>query len=434
MRRALSTLYKHRHFVIVATLLTLVLTFPTFVYIFRTDVFWLPTGDSLDVYIKLWDIWYGKLLLTGQADRFYTDLMFYPEGVSLIYNPIFIPHVIVVNALRVLLPISNAFSLTYLLITFSSSLSAYIYLLWLFKDKWIALFGAIVFGFSPHVIGHPNHVEIAFVATVPLAIYWFHRGIKENKLALLVVSGLATGLTTITGLYVYVCLLIMLGFMIFAFALARWRDRSYWSHIALLVLVIAVSSLWRVYPLMSDSQSLSAATDWHGEIEVKTDLISNFVNHHHPLLGPLAKTILQTPGSARLSGTSFLGYIPLLLIFIGVFNPATRRKMLPWMALWIVFLTLRLGSVLTANGTVFPDFLLPKFYLNQLLPPIFASFFEADIFMMGALLPHAILACFGIVALRESRPAAYRPWFALVLIGIVAFEFHIPVKGNLIPQ
>ena len=54
--------------------------------------------------------------------------------------------------------------------------------------------------------------------------------------------------------------------------------------------------------------------------------------------------------------------------------------------------------------------------------------------MMGALLPHAILACFGIVALRESRPAAYRPWFALVLIGIVAFEFHIPVKGNLIPQ
>ena len=24
--------------------------------------------------------------------------------------------------------------------------------------------------------------------------------------------------------------------------------------------------------------------------------------------------------------------------------------------------------------------------------------------------------------------------FALVLIGIVAFEFHIPVKGNLIPQ
>ena len=88
------------------------------------------------------------------------------------------------------------------------------------------------------------------------------------------------------------------------------------------------------------------------------------------------------------------------------------------MALWIVFLTLRLGSVLTANGTVFPDFLLPKFYLNQLLPPIFASFFEADIFMMGALLPHAILACFGIVAcVRVVPPPTGRglPYFLSAL-------------------
>ncbi len=434
MRRVFSTLHNHRHFVIVATLLTLVMTFPTVVYIFRMDVFWLPTGNSLDVYSNFWDIWYGQQLLTAQADRFYTNLIFYPEGVSLIYQPLFLPQVIVINALRVFLPISNAFSLTYLLITFSSALSAYIYLLWLLKEKWIALFGAVVFGFSPHVIGHPNHAAIAFLATVPLTIYCFHRGIKETRLALIVASGLLTGLTTITSMYAYICILMMLVFMIFAFALARWRDRSYWSHIALLVLLIAVSSLWRVYPLISDSQSLSAATEWHGEIEVKTDLISNFVNHHHPILGPLANTILQTPESERLSGTSFLGYIPLLLICIGVFNPATRRKMLPWMALWTVFLTLRLGSVLTANGTVFPGFLLPKFYLNQLLPPIFASFFEADIFMMGALLPHAILACFGIVALRERRPGAYRPWFALLLIGIVAFEFHIPVRGNLIPQ
>ena len=46
MRRVFSTLHNHRHFVIVATLLTLVMTFPTVVYIFRMDVFWLPTGTA----------------------------------------------------------------------------------------------------------------------------------------------------------------------------------------------------------------------------------------------------------------------------------------------------------------------------------------------------------------------------------------------------
>lgn len=110
-------------------LLTLVLTLPTVSYVLRTDVFWLPTGDSLDVYSNFWDVWYGKLFLIGQADRFYTDLLFYPEGVSLTYHPIFIPHAIVVNALRVFLPMSNAFNLTYLLMTFFCALSAYIYLL-----------------------------------------------------------------------------------------------------------------------------------------------------------------------------------------------------------------------------------------------------------------------------------------------------------------
>ena len=63
---------------VIVTLLTLALTYPTISYVFRSDVFWLP-GDNFDVYIKYWDVWYGRQFLTGQADRFYTDLMFYPK-------------------------------------------------------------------------------------------------------------------------------------------------------------------------------------------------------------------------------------------------------------------------------------------------------------------------------------------------------------------
>lgn len=44
----------HLHFILVVTLLTLVMTWPTIVYVFRTDVFWLPTGDSTDIFIHMW--------------------------------------------------------------------------------------------------------------------------------------------------------------------------------------------------------------------------------------------------------------------------------------------------------------------------------------------------------------------------------------------
>ena len=360
MQRLRSTFREHLHFIVVVTLLTLIMTFPTIVYVFKTDVFWLPTGGSNDVYIGFWDAWYGKQFLTGQGDRYYSNFIFYPKGVSLVFHPLPIPRIIALNVLQAIMPASNTWSVYFLLSISLSALSAYMYVHWLSKDKWIALVGAVVFGFSPHVIGHPNHIDIGFLATIPFALYSFHRGISECRSALVVASGLYAGFTTVISLYTYICILIMLGFMICALTLSRWRNSNYWIRIALLILVIAVSSLWRVYPLISDSQAFSEAMGFHGEFEGKTDLISNFVNHLNPIAGPIADSIFQTSESARLSTTSYLGYLPLLLIAIGLIRKTTRRKMLPWLALCLVFLILRLGSNLTINGVHYPDIQLPK--------------------------------------------------------------------------
>lgn len=428
MRRILSPLSKHRHFLIVVTLLTLATTFPTIVYVFNTDVFWHPGGADRDIYIMFWDIWYGKQFLAGQASPFYTDQIFYPEGLSLAFQPFNIPHIILVNALNIFLPLSNAFSLAYLLIIFLCALSAYVYLHWLFKDKWIALLGAVVFGLSPQVVGHPFQPSIASIATIPLALYFFQRGIAENRPALVLIAGLLTGLTTIINLYIYICLLIILGFIVIALAIARYRDRRFWLNVALLIASVSLSSLWRVLPLVTDSDSLSAAVQWHSEAEVRTDAISYLVNHEHPLLGPPLETFLGTPARANVSFTSYLGLLPLLLISIGLFKHRARRTLACWAGLCGLFLILRLGSHLTVNGLVYSNIPLPKFFLNQLLPEVFVSFWEADHFMMGALLPLAVLVCFGLVALQKRFPLAARPGFVLALILIVAFEYHIPVK------
>ena len=430
VHRIPSLLREHRHFLIVVTLLTLVTTFPTIVYVFRTDVFWHPAGTDRDVYIKFWDVWYGKQFLTGQADRFYTDLMFHPEGLSLTFHPFFIPHIFVVNALDILLPISNAFSLSYLLIIFLCALSGYVYLRWLFEDKWIALFGAVVFGFSPHVVGHANHPDIACIATIPQALYCFHRGIKENRRVLIALAGLLTGLTTVVTLYGYTCLVITLGLFILALAMDRWRDKSFWLNMALLILAISLSSFWRIYPLVTHSESLSNVAEWHGESEVKTDAISYFVNHQHPLLARPLHAILQTPYNVDISPTSYLGYLPLLLIGIGLLTKATRQRMMPWVLLCALFLLLRLGSRLVVNGVVYPDILLPKFYLNQLFPEVFLSFWEADNYMTCALLPLAVLACYGLVALRARFASLTKPVVLLALVVIVALEYHIPVRTS----
>ena len=423
-------LREHRHFIIVITLLTLVVTFPTILYVFRTDVFWLPSGHY-DIYIEIWDIWYSRQFLTGHADRLHTNSMFYPDGVSLVYHPFTYPNVIIVHLLSLVLPVSNAYSLAYLLIIGAAAVSAYVYLRWLFNDKRIALFGAVVFGLSPHIVGHPHHSGLAFMTLVPLVLYALHLGLRHNRKKSVILAGMLAGLTSAIAPYMYICVLITLGFFVCAFAKSRWRDQRFWLNVGLLILSVAISSAWQVYPIIGDSESLVSTVAWHGAKEVRTDAISYVVNHDNPLLGRAAGAILQIPDSPHLSETAFLGYLPLLLVFVGLASTATRRKMLPWFLLCALFLVLRLGSHLTISGVEYTDVLLPKHYLNQILPAVFGTFWEADHFMIGALLPFAVLICYGLVALQNRLPFSAKPVFILALVIFVAIEYYIPIRGRI---
>ena len=429
-----SVIREHLHFILVVTLLTLVMTFPTIVHAFRTDVFWLPTGQSSDVYIALWDVWYGARVLTGQADRFFTDLMFYPEGVSLVYHPLLMPHVIVVNILNLILPFAGAFNLGFLLIIFASTLTAYIYLNWLFRDKWISLLGAVVFGFSPHVLGHPNHPAIAYVATVPVTIYCFHRGVQENRLLLVGLAGLSAGLSSWIIMYVYICILMTLGLFTCAFALLKWRERRFWIQIGLLIVSVSVFSIWRIYPLLADSQAQTEAAVWCPECEQSIDIMSFLLNSRHPLVGPAALAIFQTPANARLSISVFLGYLPLALAAFGLCRSSHRRSVAAWAALGAVFLVLQLGSFLHVNGVAFGTTALPKYYLDRLIPTVFRSFYQTDHFHIGLLLPLAVLSSYGLSALLEGRAKRCKRLLALMLVAVVAFEYYLPKQENAIPR
>ncbi len=426
----LDKLRRHQHFLVITALLTIVMTFPTIVYIFRTDVFWLPEKTNRDMFISFWDIWYGNQVLTGQADRFYTDLIFYPEGVSLTLQPLNFPYIMVMNALYNLMPISNAYSLSYLLIIFSNALAAYAYLLWLFEDKWLALLGAVVFGFCPLATGYPAWPSISWITPIPLVIYCAHRGIKERRANLVFLAGLFAGLTSMTIMYMFVCLLITLGLFICGLAASRWRDRVFWGHIGLLVTVLALTCSWRVLPLVQTETQRNVE---HGEPSGKFrsgDVISFFVNEENPVLGPLADTILNVSDNDFVNDKSYLGFVPLTLIAIGLLKRRARRKMLPWMALLLAFIVLSLGLELSVNGVRFENIKLPKHYLNQLLPFAFATFARLNLYMAGVWLPLAVLACFGLLALRERFAIAARPGFVLALIAIVALEYYIPIDDS----
>ena len=433
LARALSI---HRHFVLVVACLLIIMTFPTILYVFNTDVFWVPVNSG-DVWITFWNAWYFKSLVAGQADFYFTNLLFYPDGLSLVYHNFTVPHMIVLAALQLVMPASNAFNVTYLLVIVSVTVAPYVYLNFLFKDKWVGLFGAIIFGFSGYVIGRPQNPGSAFLAALPLALYFLHRAILERRMSFIFISGALTGATVFADLYIFVCLLIVIGSFVLYFATLKWREKDFWRRIAVLVIVIGSLSSFHLHQLLADSGSLDNVLDKTSGQEKENDLLQYFINYENPIANRLitnrlTTSVVQLTNPGRWN-TAYLGYVPLFLIFSGVLQARYRRRMIPWLILMFFFLALRLGSILTINSQQLPAVRLPKYFADQVFPLMFKAFHETDHFQIGILLPLAVLSCYGLISILERMSNSKNKRIILILIALLAVEyFRSPPGGRIV--
>ena len=419
MKTLTSALRHHLHFIIIVPLLIMVMTWPTFIRFFEPTT--PPTTP--DMAMKFWDAWYGKLVIGGQAEYYFTDRLFYPKGVSLAYHNFSLPHMLVFGVLQDILPSLNAYSLTTLLIILANTMAAYLYLLHLFRDKWIALAGAIVFGLNPYIINHPSHPDLSFVATIPLALYAFHRGITDRRMLWMMVSGALVGITAFIGMYIFICLLLTMGFYALFWASKFRRELHFWKGILLLLVVAGVISMLRVYPMLADAQILNNVLDKNSGNQRNADLLVFFVNPRHPLTEPVFSSgFNRAPPAIQSDG--YLGILPLILISLGLLRAGSRRRMLPWLTAALFFAVLRLGSVLVIDGHTYSYALLPKYYLANLFPWIFKAFWDTSHFQIGIMLPWAALVCHSLSQIFKDFTPRKHVISVVIVLFLVEFEFY----------
>ncbi len=433
-----SAFRNHLPFIIIVATLLVLMTWPTIVYVFDTETFWLPTSGQ-DVFLNIWDAWHGRSVFAGEASPYFTNMLFYPTGLSLVYNPNNLIQRTLFWMFQFVMGTSNAFNLVYLLIVVATTVSAYIYFSYLLKDRWLALFGAVVFGFSQHVVGHPNHPMVNLLTTIPLSLYALQRGIGEGNLKWMLLSGFLLGITAFIGMYIFVCLLLTLVLFFLCFTYSKWRQPRFWIGTVLLFAVGASVSLVHIYPMIEDTSQLDEALQKNLGEESGNDFLSYFVNGGHPWLTPVFVEVFDLNARGELNfreqhRTSYLGYLPLLLIALGFSSSDHRRKMLPWFMLLLPFLILRLGSMLRVNGVLYPEVLLPKHFLNAVIPFIFQAFHETDHFQIGVLLPLSVLSCFGLAVLLKSFSKRYRAFVVVGAVALLAFEYYQPPVGQVIPD
>ena len=423
----------HLPFVVIVPLLIGVMTWPTLPQLLDGETFAVPTRNT-DVYQKLWDVWHGRQFLAGETSFYHSEVMFYPLGVSLAYENFSLPQMLSVGLLSLVLPPASAYSLTYLLIVLAVAVSGYVYLDYLFRDRWLATLGASVICLSQHVLAHAAHPDVNLIVSLPLSAYFFQRAMREERLKHLVICGAVVGLTAFLSLYIFICALLSLALIVLAYAIGRWKEGRFWRWMLLLGLVIALTCAGRVLPMIADAGALEAAISKNTTRERGTDLLSYFVNYRHPLTTPPLKALFGAGSPFYEPHSNYLGYLPLALILFGLARAGSRRKILPWLALALPFLLLRLGSVLQIDGEQFSHIVLPKALLDELFPLLFQPFHAPDHFHIGILLPLAVMTGYGLQAVLDSRPAKQRALITLAVIAVVAFEYYETTELRRLPE
>ena len=417
----------HLHFIIIVPLLIIVMTWPTFVHVFDTDTLWIHVSTT-DKWLKFWDAFHVQRVLAGQDDYFFTNMMFYPRGLSLAFSPISLPHAIVLGMLLQFMPAANAYNLCFLLMLLFNSFSTYLFVLHYIRDRWIALFGALIVGLSPYCLGGLMLPDLIIVGTLPLAMYCFHRAIVEERWTFAALAGVLTGITAFIGLYAFACLLLTLALYGSYFALSRWQSPAFWRRILLFVAVLGSLSAVRIYPMVADKDVFDAGIQRYEGSGHGHDVSEFFIYNRNPLLTPLLSHVLHV-APVYGSPLGYLGYVNLFLIAVALRTKHHRRRLIPWIAMLALFAVLRLGDFLIVNGIQYENIKLPKQYLAQAFPLFFEPFGHPEYFQTGVLLPLALVSCFGLAKLLESKELKSRIIIVLICCLLLAVEYYRPFPG-----
>ncbi len=421
---------EHWRFLIGFPILLIVMTWPTIIYVFDGGVFWLPTSNK-DLWMKFWDAWRLPFIIADSGNYLFTEGLFHPEGLSLVYHNFSFPHMIVFAALQKLMPASNAFNLSFLLIVGANGGAAYLFLLRLFRDLWLGFAGAVIFALSPFVLSQPHHPDVMLIAVAPLSLYCLDRGLLEGRWLPTALSAFIIAATLFIGMYIYVCLVFTVGLFLLNYARQRWSSPAFWRRVILLALIVGSFSFLRVYPLIESSAAFDEALDKRSGGEQGNELLASFVNSKHPLVPSDLREGLQQNRQTS-SDRAYLGYIPLLLIAYGLLRGRGRRRMAPWLFLLLLFFTLRLGSNLVIFGQRYDHIVLPKHFLDQLLPFLFESFWDTSLYQIGLALPLVALACYGLKTALNSISPRHRATLVLSVLILTAFEYYLPLRPLII--
>jgi hypothetical protein len=392
-------------------------------------------GIGGDLWVHWWNLWWLKQAALEGFSPFHTDLLFYPQGLSLAYHNFAWFHAALWLPLQTLVGGVTAYGLIFLLTFALSGVGMFLLLRELTKSAGAALVAGLVYAFWPYTMSHFNHTNMMAVQWLPLVLLGLRRVILRgrNRDALLTALFLA-----LTGLARWHHLIF--GGLIFGLYLlwSLLTERGHWNWCTIRLLALAGTLAGLVLlPLALPLLTSQLTRDYPDDIfveerrEGQTDLLAYWVpNRSHPLWGSAVRPLYER-FDVNTDHIAYLGYAALGLAAYGLIRRWRETRF--WLLAAVAVMLMAMGANLRVAGYLYPNVPTPYRLVDDLF--FIRLLRQPDRFNIVLGLPVAVLVGWGAATVLAARPR-WRTWVtvglsALILLDYVAVPFatvvpHVP--------
>lgn len=380
-------------------------------------------GFPGDNFFFLWDQrWVQLSLARLHASPLYTDWIYYPLGVPLIFHALVPAHGLFALPLYSLgLGSVPIFNLLFLLSYVLTGYATWLLVLRLTGSRLAGLIAGLVFTFCPYKWTHAQgHLNLIYTQWIPLFLLCLLDTLSARRWRFPLFAGLFLLLQLYSDLQYSIFLLLLAAPVVLDVLLRRRAARGAWARLALVLIVALVGSL----PLLlAGRRALAAEGQFFASRSVTRPQFSADLEGYlrppvnHPVLGGFSASF--SSGGER---TVFLGWTAALLALLGAFRG--KRKTAVWLVSALAFVLLSLGPVIHVHGRALVRNRVYELVRANL--PGLESLRTPGRFGLVVTLCVAVLAGFGVASLaaRLRRPRSYL--LAGALGALLLFEFAIP--------
>ena len=460
--------------------LTVLLTWPVALHL--TDA--IP-GDGFDGWQNYWNLWWVKqALLVEGTNPFFTDYLYPPTGVSLLFHTLNI-----FNGLWTLpLQLNFGLAIAYNSVVITSYVMAGYggYLLSLHtltrfspagsrSLRLAAFVGGLVFTMSPFHMAHLlGHMQVFSMTWPVFYVLWLLRTLKPwattdapspHLWRDIILCAFFLFLATLVALYHTLYLLIFTAVTLLWTIIYRWRlitqNSSPKIHHSSFIIrpFLVVLAIGLLFGLVSSPLLLPMMRDASARPDLETGLVQNITlsadllayvtpSEMHPLWGEWARSIADNFSTTTSERLIFAGFVPLLLAGYIIIRAWASPIVRFWTVMIAVYFVLSLGPFLHINGQIVTiggwQLPLPYLLLYYTVPflDLTRSLSRYNLMFMLGLGVLVSLALARLVnplpATRPVRFATRSPYrITFLVVALICFEFlavPYPISPINIPQ